>query len=63
MMKTNDNENSADIQPSRLQQIKQGLSLASSGPQCMELAVVVALKTDFFLSCQQVFLEPRQKQS
>lgn len=46
-MRTND-KNSAGIQTSQLQQIKKGLSLASFGLRCVELAVLTAWKTDFF---------------
>lgn len=49
-MKTNYNEISTDMQPSWVQQIKKCLSLASFGLHCVELAVLIALKTDFFSS-------------
>lgn len=57
------NENSADFQPSQLQQIKKGLRLASSGLRCVELAVLRALKTDIFFSppVNRFFLDQDRK--
>lgn len=49
-MRNNNNDNLADFQPSKLQQIKKDLSLASFGLHCVELAVLIALKTEFFSS-------------